>query len=215
MDIHAPDGPIRSLKEFAVHILIVTVGILIAFGLEGLRETWRENRAVSETLASFHQELLLDQQNLRKEVAGVKRGDADLGRLLSDLPQLSKNPQELTKRAESIALPFYFFRTTAWESATARGILARLGTEDLNRFADVYLSIKNYQDAQKGTIPTWLSVGIFFRSRHTLSESDLSAGQEKLLTLQKQIQTLEHLAAEFQGGLTVAIGDDGSPAQGN
>jgi len=214
MDIHAPDGPIRSLKEFAVHILIVTIGILIAFGLEGLRETWRENTAVSETLASFHQELVLDQQNLRQEVAGVKRGDADLTRLLNDLPQLSKNPKELTKRAESIKLPFYFFRTTAWESATASGILSRLSTDDLNRFADAYLSIKNYQEAQKGTIPTWLSIGIYFRSRPTPSPSDLSGGEEKLRTLQKQVQILEHLAEEFQGGLTHAIGEDQSTPEG-
>jgi hypothetical protein len=37
MDIHGPVGPTRSLKEFAVHIGIVTIGILIALGLEGIR----------------------------------------------------------------------------------------------------------------------------------------------------------------------------------
>jgi len=53
MDIHPPSGPTHSLKDFATHILIVTIGILIALGLEGVREHWREQKAVSEARASF------------------------------------------------------------------------------------------------------------------------------------------------------------------
>ena len=48
MDIHAPDKPVHSLREFFIHIAIVTIGILIALGLEGVREVkmieWRVGR---------------------------------------------------------------------------------------------------------------------------------------------------------------------------
>lgn len=38
MDLHPPGGPVRSLKDFFVHIGVVTLGILIALGLEQLVE---------------------------------------------------------------------------------------------------------------------------------------------------------------------------------
>jgi len=41
VDLHVPEGPIRSLKDFLLHIVIVTIGILIALGLENTREACR------------------------------------------------------------------------------------------------------------------------------------------------------------------------------
>jgi hypothetical protein len=62
MDIHPPMKKMESLKEYAAHILIVTIGILIALGLEGIRESWREHAAVREAKSSFHEELQRNQQ---------------------------------------------------------------------------------------------------------------------------------------------------------
>jgi hypothetical protein len=38
MDLHPPGGPVRSVKDFFVHIGVVILGILIALGLEQLVE---------------------------------------------------------------------------------------------------------------------------------------------------------------------------------
>ena len=38
MEIHAPDKPILTVTEAVVHLLIVTIGILIALSLEGALE---------------------------------------------------------------------------------------------------------------------------------------------------------------------------------
>ena len=33
MDIHPPEGPVHSFKDFLFHLLTVTIGILIALSL--------------------------------------------------------------------------------------------------------------------------------------------------------------------------------------
>ena len=48
MEIHGPEGPTNSFKDFAIHIVIVTIGILIALGLEGIRESIYEHRIVRD-----------------------------------------------------------------------------------------------------------------------------------------------------------------------
>jgi hypothetical protein len=52
MDIHPPIGRAESLKEILTHIFIVTVGILIALSLEGVRESWREHVIANEVRES-------------------------------------------------------------------------------------------------------------------------------------------------------------------
>jgi hypothetical protein len=205
MEIHAPEGPTHSFKDFAIHIVIVTIGILIALGLEGLRETWREHKAISEARESFDQELHLDQRFLALEVAAVGKANDDLKRIEADLPVLSKTPAELTKRVMDIKPGFYFFRTTAWESAVASGVLAHMNHEEVSRYADVYLSIRNYQDAQKASIPVWLAVQAFYLSHHTLSPAEQAAGEEKLQSFQLEMTILDHLSGEFSGGLNSAL----------
>jgi hypothetical protein len=43
MDVHPPHGPIHTVKEFMVHLLAITIGLLIALGLEGSVE-WVHHR---------------------------------------------------------------------------------------------------------------------------------------------------------------------------
>ena len=57
MDIHPPEGPTNSLKDFAIHIVVVTIGILIALGLEGVREMVYAHTLVRETRENFRREI--------------------------------------------------------------------------------------------------------------------------------------------------------------
>jgi len=45
MEIHAPENPIHSKKEFLFHMFTVVLGILIALGMEGVVE-WAHHRAL-------------------------------------------------------------------------------------------------------------------------------------------------------------------------
>jgi hypothetical protein len=57
VDVHAPHHPIMSLKEFLVHLLAITVGLLIAVGIEGCVELYREHSLVRDARQTLHEEI--------------------------------------------------------------------------------------------------------------------------------------------------------------
>lgn len=85
MEIHAPEEPVRSIRDFIVHIAIVTIGILIALGLDGAREMLHEHRLVHETRENFDQELKLGLNHMDDELPRVAAGKQKLDGLLQDL----------------------------------------------------------------------------------------------------------------------------------
>jgi hypothetical protein len=208
MEIHAPSGPTQSFKDFAIHILIVTIGILIAFGLEGVRESWRESKAVAEARLSLQEQLRFNQQQLVQELVMVKKANSDLDRVLAHLSELAKTPAVLRTQVMNISLGFHFFMTTAWDSALASGVLAHMDRAELLRFDDPYTSIKNYQDAEKLTLPDSISVNAYFGSRRSFSPGELTTAEEKLRSLRIKTEALEHVGAELTAGLKTAIGED-------
>jgi hypothetical protein len=207
MDIHPPSGAIHSLKDFAVHILIVTIGILIALSLEGAREAWKEHKAVAEARAGFQRELRLDQDRLRKELASVADVNSKIEMALSMLPDAVKSADTVKREITEFAPGFYFFKNTAWESAIAEGVLAHMDEEEVNRFEDAYLSLKNYQDAQKSAIPEWISVAAWFGSHRVFTNSDLVDGEERLRLLRARTLSMQHLGEEFTSDLKDALGN--------
>jgi hypothetical protein len=40
MEIHPPTKPVESVKDFLIHLSMITIGILIALGLEQAVEAW-------------------------------------------------------------------------------------------------------------------------------------------------------------------------------
>ena len=80
MDVHPPEAPIRSVLDFGLHILTVTIGILIALGLDALVTEYREMELANHARADFRDEigrnrdkLVADQKSLA-EVQGQIEG---------------------------------------------------------------------------------------------------------------------------------------------
>jgi hypothetical protein len=205
MDIHAPIGRIESFKEIAKHVLIVTIGILIALGLEGIRESWREHVAISDTRDRFNAELSFDREHLKLDQENVRQTDAQLDQIIADMPRLSKSPEELDKRVRELKLSFYFFSTNAWETAMSSGVLAHMRTDELDRYVEAYLGIRNYKDLSSSTIPQWVAVESYFQSRHSYTPSEVAAGEEKLRTLKMNLMFLKHVAQETSTGVEEAL----------
>ena len=205
MDIHPPHGRVDSLKEFFTHILIVSISILIALGLEGIRESWREHVEIQETRESFRAELSLNLQQLAKDQAQMHQTDTQLDQIIAEMPGLVKSPEALNKRVDELKPGFYFFSTRAWESAMASGVLEHMKREERDHFVNAYLSVKNYRDYSLSTISAYTAVETYFPSHHAYSVADESDGEQKLRTLKMDFQVMEHLGQEMAPDIDVAL----------
>jgi hypothetical protein len=71
MDIHTPNEPVRSLKDFLYHMLTIVLGILIALSLEGLVEWSRHRSLVNGTRDFLTREISDNKARLKNGLALV------------------------------------------------------------------------------------------------------------------------------------------------
>jgi hypothetical protein len=206
MDIHAPDHPILSFKEFGVHIAVVTVGILIALGLEGVREVIHDRHLVREARENFHTELSADREHVQHEIPAVKENNDKLLKLISDLPALQRDhPDQIAARLLAIENPGYFFALQSWPTAMSTGALAHMPVEDIQIYASSYGDIQIYTALQKEAMTAGDRAHAFFLSRPSLTPFELEEGAERILLFQRTEQTLVNVGKQMQFGFDHAL----------
>ena len=69
LDVHAPHEPIHGVKDFLLHLLTITVGLLIAVGIEGCVELHREHKLVKEARATMREEIHSNSESMNSNSA--------------------------------------------------------------------------------------------------------------------------------------------------
>src|SRR4051812_26291602 len=83
MEIHAPDKPSHSKKEFMLHMLTVVLGILIELALDGM-VTWAHHRIlVREARANNATELQNNKETIQKAVTEIQARQKQLEDMIS------------------------------------------------------------------------------------------------------------------------------------
>ena len=196
MDIHPPTGPVESLKDFFTHLLIVTVGILIALSLEGLLE-WRHHRELADEART----------NIMSE---IRANDKDLQAFLQAVPEIRKNQmavlaavQGVLGRGKSDApVPPLSFRlaelsNTSWTTSQTIGALAFMPYAEVKKFAGVYQLQDEFLRLQVRTedaVVTALSLLAVNTNPSSLSRPEMEAERDRILA------SLSTLTAETQVG---------------
>lgn len=206
MEIHTPEGPTHSFRDFAIHIGIVTIGILIALGLEGIRETVHEHSQREETRELFEREIQDNSVKLRKEKAVLKESISSLDSTLKNMPTLAKNPQEIKDRVKAIQPGLYSMSSTSWDTALSTGVLGHMKTNEVNRFANVALSAHAYTDLCNKTLDQWLATEAFFEARENFSSQEITLAKEKLSALRIMLTATEHMTEEIETAIQDAQG---------
>jgi hypothetical protein len=137
MEIHAPEGPIRTWTDILLHLGIVTIGILIALGLEQVVE-WRHHRALAhearETIRAELNENRGRVLGMLKAMAGAAKDQhAALEYLNQLLAHKGLKKESMTLRWQSIPL-----LRSAWATAQSLGALSFLPYDNVQKYADVY-----------------------------------------------------------------------------
>ena len=73
LDVHAPHDRMEGWRDFLLHLLTITIGLLIALSLEGLVD-WRHHRhLVHEAETNLHGEIVRNAQAWEYSAAGEGR----------------------------------------------------------------------------------------------------------------------------------------------
>jgi hypothetical protein len=174
MDIHPPHHPITSVRDFLLQIFTITVGIVIALGLESLVQ-WRadENLArvtradfkaeISENLANLEKLKPAMESDMKWMAETIAYGEARLQH------QKATPPTLLTSRS------FANFSKTAWDTALATQAIHRLRFAEARQLASTYSKQAAINDLEDHAEHQWITLSSY-GDVENLSDQDVRAG---------------------------------------
>ena len=157
LDVHPPEHGIHGTRDFLLHLFTITIGLLIALGLEAGVEAvhHRHQREEAETLV--RREI---QNNLNKLQDGAPQA-------IAELHQMSRVLQTLEARAQSQpgALnekDFIFheapIQDAAWRTAASTGALTLMNYAEVERFSDAYKEQALLQTMEEQALDDYLEL---------------------------------------------------------
>jgi hypothetical protein len=205
MEIHAPHGPANSFKEFLIHIVIVTIGILIALSLEGIREVVHEHHIVRDARENFRVELEGNQQNLKKELKNDTETLTRINQIVADLPQLRKDPALYKARVAELSPSGYFFSSSRWEAALSTGALGHMSVDEVNRYAESNFLVHAYTTLELQTNTDWQQLEAFVSGHENPTPQEMNTAVEKLFLYRADTRSLKQVGEEFSDSLNKAL----------
>jgi hypothetical protein len=150
LDVHAPHQPIHGWKDFLLHLVIITVGLLIAVGIEGCVELHREHKLVREARETMRAEIQYDSDEMKNAVSKLDQQTAAMKKNIEALTRIQENPKDKAAQDAQISADFTIvgLRDTAWKTAQTTGALSYMPYAEAQRYSDVYGSQKDFTDQQ-------------------------------------------------------------------
>ncbi len=197
MDIHPHAGPIRSIREYLVHLSMVVLGILIALGLEQWREASHSHAIAQRAL----DDMLTEMRDNRAQVATALaelvqllpyvQGLLDLQRQAIEARRThAKPPAEPQLSSHGVDWPT--FSTAAWDNALAMQALGRIDFETERKLARVYSRQRDVKEGQS----TFSTVATHF---DTMSGRQLNDTPERMIERLGALQEVATWMGRLEG----------------
>jgi hypothetical protein len=150
LDVHAPHHPIGGWKDFFVHLVTITVGLLIAVGIEGCVELHREHKLVREARETMREEIQHNSDQMKDAVLKLDQQTALMKKNIETLTRIQENPKDKAAQDAQINADFSIvgLRETAWKTAQTTGALSFMPYAEAQRYSDVYGTQKEFLDQQ-------------------------------------------------------------------
>jgi len=155
MDIHGLMGPVSSWREVITHLGIVTVGILIALGLEGTAEWVHHRHLVAEAHQNLKSEIADNRVELEKSLATLPASEKQVRTIIDKLDSIQGSDAGKAK-PKSLDIRYSFddarLANASWTTAQTTGALSFMGYADVKKYSAVYDLQREYIELQKDLI---------------------------------------------------------------
>jgi len=202
MDLHVPEGPIRSIKDFLLHIVIVTIGILIALGLEQLVEAHHRARLAHEAVEGFRRELTSDTADLKEVLASNPRVRQKIADWVVDLS--SASPHEMD---DYPAIHFNPMATASWDTAMATQALSELPYERAHLYAVTYDFLRIFVDVQRRGLSDWQDLHVYGKDPAGMTLEQRRSLIERLRRYESDLDVIESAGRDVLEASQNALGE--------
>jgi len=148
LDVHAPHKPVHTWKDFLVHIAAITIGLLIALGLEATVEWVHHKHQAQQAFELLKQEVDRNRILLKNDMRSGDIGERNHRAALAVLHRLRMGALRPDDRLIFVR-KFNSFGSTAWKVVHESGAAAYIPYELMARFGEIYEAQQAINDAAK------------------------------------------------------------------
>ncbi|HET9364724.1 MAG TPA: hypothetical protein VFP71_06975 [Candidatus Angelobacter sp.] len=197
MEIHTPDKPIHSKKEFMFHMFTVVLGILIALALDGL-VTWGHHKMlVREARTRIAMELRQNQETVARAAKEIKAREQQLQNIISAVKEIEKT-HKIKEQSLGFDFSSYELYSTAWKTASVSGAVTYMDYEELKNYTDAYDDQQDFTTLQNLAFPM---VGELLAAMQMLGSDISRVPPNKLDEVQRQAVRLLSIEEGLESGI--------------
>jgi len=136
MEVHPPHSPIHSVKEFMIHILAITIGLLLALGLDSTVEWLHHRHLAREARENIFAEIRSNQRNVLGHLRAMPEEQKRLQVILAAVDDLqNKRP---SKPLGDFNWTFNIPAESAWNSTASSGAITYMKYDEIRRYSQLY-----------------------------------------------------------------------------
>ena len=210
IDVHPPHEPIHGWRDFLLHLLTITIGLLIALSLEGLVEWQHHRHLVHEAEASLHTEIENNARALADTITALHKNQDDLKHDVTVLKYIIKNHKAPDHNNMTLGLGIRTFDDVSWKTAQSTTALAYMPYAQVERYSDIYSTQSELNDAERQAArDAIISLAPFMnidKEDPDPTEGQANEIKQKIETLQGQLTLVDalmnHLDRDYKKFLT-------------
>ena len=140
LDVHLPHKKIHGVGEFFLHLFTISIGLLIAVGIEAAVERHQHRELASEARDTMTAEIRKNSGSVAEAIQDIDQEQQKLKRNLAEIRKVQLNPGDPASRSLRLDISFNTtgLEDTGWRTAQATGALAFMPYADSERFTSIY-----------------------------------------------------------------------------
>jgi hypothetical protein len=150
LDVHPPHKAIGNASEFFLHLFTITIGLLIAVGIEGAVERHQHRELAREARQTMTEEIRKNASSVTDALGEIAGEQKRMTEGLAAVRKVQLNPNDPS--ANDLHLDFSYNTTgledTGWKTAQATGALAFMPYEESKKFSGIYGAEQTFLEAQ-------------------------------------------------------------------
>jgi hypothetical protein len=148
LDVHPVHDAARTWKDFLIHIATISVGLLIAIGLEQSVEYWHHRHQVAETREALRAERESNVRGFAETVEEYHRQGAALINNIIVLRYIQQHPGTEAAKLPGILLWHAIpgkYSESAWKTAQQSDVTALMPQDEVRQYAELYAHIEDVE----------------------------------------------------------------------
>jgi hypothetical protein len=200
IDVHPPTEPVHGWRDFFIHLITITIGLVIALSLEGWVEWMHHRHLVHEAEASLQSEIKTNAQDLQGALDDVGKEKELLRRDIAVMKTIIANPKVVNRDDLNIDFRIRTFADVSWETAKSTGALSYMPYERAQEYSDIYHAQSEIDDAKHQAVrDTVLCIAPIINSK----KGDPNPGGEEAVKMKGNLEVLQaqltFLESQIQG----------------